>query len=267
MNLRGRTGAIAIGGLAYPCRVAGGPAVGRLRRHAACGRWRLMPHCSSQPAPCRVPRLRPTRHSQPRPPARRAATRRGDARGRARRRAGSEVLLSRRAERGDHNSGAWVFPGGVVDAGDRAAHALCEGLDDRTASARLGLEAGGLDYYVAAIRECFEEAGLLFASGAHGELVVLDDAKGLALGEWRGALHRTSARSATSVRRRAAIGGRPARLPQSLADPARARQALRHPLLHRCRAGRADGGFDGTELVEQLWIRPADALARRRRSS
>ena len=31
---------------------------------------------------------------------------------------GLEVLLSRRAERGDHNSGAWVFPGGIVDAAD-----------------------------------------------------------------------------------------------------------------------------------------------------
>src|SRR5678815_4715478 len=54
---------------------------------------------------------------------------------------GFEVLLSRRAERGDHNSGAWVFPGGLVDAGDRAAHACCMGFDDVAASAHLGLEA------------------------------------------------------------------------------------------------------------------------------
>src|SRR5512137_1106789 len=38
---------------------------------------------------------------------------------------GIEVLLLRRAERGDHNSGAWVFPGGVVDKGDRDCHAVC----------------------------------------------------------------------------------------------------------------------------------------------
>ena len=36
---------------------------------------------------------------------------------------GIEVLLSRRAERGDHNSGAWVFPGGIVEPGDALAHA------------------------------------------------------------------------------------------------------------------------------------------------
>src|SRR5918993_4330592 len=73
---------------------------------------------------------------------------------------GIEVLLSRRAERGDHNSGAWVFPGGIVEAGDGLAHAACDRLSDEQASRRLGLASGGLDYYVAAIRECFEESGL-----------------------------------------------------------------------------------------------------------
>ena len=68
------------------------------------------------------------------------------------------------------NSGAWVFPGGVLDAADRDAHASCIGLDDAAASARLGLPHGGLDYYIAAVRECFEEAGLLFAVDTSGAL-------------------------------------------------------------------------------------------------
>ena len=55
---------------------------------------------------------------------------------------GIEVLLSRRAERGDHNSGAWVFPGGIVEPGDALAHAACDGLDDVEASARLDLARG-----------------------------------------------------------------------------------------------------------------------------
>ena len=91
---------------------------------------------------------------------------------------GIEVLLSRRAERGDHNSGAWVFPGGIVDPGDRQAHGCCAGLDDAAASAQLGLPAHGLDYYIAAVRECFEESGLLFATDRSGELVGLADATG-----------------------------------------------------------------------------------------
>src|SRR5690349_21701412 len=103
---------------------------------------------------------------------------------------GLEVLLSRRAERGDHNSGAWVFPGGLLDGGDRAAHACCAGLDDVAASARLELEAHGLDYYVAAVRECFEESGLLFAYDARGELLQLDAELAERIAPWRGALHR-----------------------------------------------------------------------------
>jgi glyoxylase-like metal-dependent hydrolase (beta-lactamase superfamily II)/8-oxo-dGTP pyrophosphatase MutT (NUDIX family) len=87
---------------------------------------------------------------------------------------GLEVLMLRRAERdGDFRSGAAVFPGGAVDAQDRSAHALCVGPDakpwtDAEASALLELAAGGLDYAVAAVRECYEEVGVLFARDAQG---------------------------------------------------------------------------------------------------
>ena len=58
---------------------------------------------------------------------------------------GTEVLLMRRPERGDNDfrSGMCVFPGGVLDRADAQAHALCFGLDDAAASARLGLDRGG----------------------------------------------------------------------------------------------------------------------------
>ena len=89
--------------------------------------------------------------------------------------AGMEVLLLRRVERsGDRSSGAFVFPGGTLDAADGRWHAQCIGLDDAQASRRLDVASGGLDYYVAAIRECFEEAGVLLACDAAGELAVLD---------------------------------------------------------------------------------------------
>jgi len=69
---------------------------------------------------------------------------------------GVEVLLMRRPERGDNDfrSGACVFPGGVLDAADRQAWRWCLGQDDAQASSRLGLEEGGLNYFVAALREC-----------------------------------------------------------------------------------------------------------------
>jgi len=54
----------------------------------------------------------------------------------------------------------YVFPGGRVDDADAAAELeqYCVGLTDAEASALLQLPHGGLAYWVAAIRECFEEA-------------------------------------------------------------------------------------------------------------
>jgi len=76
-----------------------------------------------------------------------------------------EVLMVRRNLRSDFVGGAYVFPGGGVDPADSGpdAEALCAGRVDAGASALLGLGAGGLGYWVAALRECFEEAGVLLA--------------------------------------------------------------------------------------------------------
>ena len=103
---------------------------------------------------------------------------------------GIEVLLSRRADGTDYTSGAWVFPGGIVDPRDRDAHPACYGIDDAEASARLGLDKGGLDFFVAAIRESFEESGLLFGRAVGDNDDVLDGEAADRLAPWRGMLHR-----------------------------------------------------------------------------
>ena len=61
--------------------------------------------------------------------------------------------------------GAFVFPGGALDPDDASPRAArrVRGLDDAQASARMGLASGGLAYWVAAARECFEESGILLA--------------------------------------------------------------------------------------------------------
>ena len=176
---------------------------------------------------------------------------------------GIEVLLSRRAERGDHNSGAWVFPGGLVDKGDRDAHGCCAGLDDATASARLGLPQGGLDYFIAAVRECFEESGLLFATGSDGQLVTLDSERGASLAAWRGPLHRMEH---TLGELCAAFGltlavDRLAYLSHWLTPPGRMKRFDTRFFIAAAPLAQT-AAFDGTEMVEQLWLRPADALAR-----
>jgi 8-oxo-dGTP pyrophosphatase MutT (NUDIX family) len=66
-----------------------------------------------------------------------------------------------------------VFPGGKVDDGDHLEPAFAD-IDDRYASTHLGVSAGGLRYWVAAIRECFEEVGVLLATRA-GRLLDFED--------------------------------------------------------------------------------------------
>jgi len=70
---------------------------------------------------------------------------------------GLEVFMVRRSLRLVFAGAAHVFPGGAVDPADR------ESGD------------GGVAFRVAAVRECFEEAGFLLAVDAHGDLVGLDD--------------------------------------------------------------------------------------------
>ena len=176
---------------------------------------------------------------------------------------GIEVLLSRRAERGDHNSGAWVFPGGIVDPGDRQSHDCCAGLDDAAASARLGLPANGLDYYIAAVRECFEESGLLFATDASGELVGLHDELGTRLAAWRGPLHRNE-RPLGDMCREFGLTlalDRLAYLSHWLTPLARPKRFDTRFFIAAAPLSQT-AAFDGTEMVEQLWLRPAEALAR-----
>ncbi len=85
--------------------------------------------------------------------------------------AGIETFLLCRHQQSGFMGGAHVFPGGKVDASDResgwlgridrSGEALSEGLGEADASSALGL-------LVAAVRETFEEAGVLLASTVHG---------------------------------------------------------------------------------------------------
>jgi len=69
-----------------------------------------------------------------------------------------EVFMMVRHYEIDFNSGALVFPGGSVDKGDHeiiADRSLYSGGD--------GMDAGELSFRIAAIRETFEESGILLA--------------------------------------------------------------------------------------------------------
>ena len=76
-----------------------------------------------------------------------------------------EVCMLRRNLDSEFVAGVYVFPGGAVDPEDYGddIEALCPGRTDAEASALLGIPSGGLAFWVAALRECFEEAGVLLA--------------------------------------------------------------------------------------------------------
>ena len=88
-----------------------------------------------------------------------------------------EVFMMQRTTTAAFASGMYVFPGGRVDDVDGASELddLCEGLTDAEASDLLRVPSGGLAYWVAAIRESFEEAGVLLARDEHGDFVRLND--------------------------------------------------------------------------------------------
>jgi 8-oxo-dGTP pyrophosphatase MutT (NUDIX family) len=90
---------------------------------------------------------------------------------------GVEVFVLRRTSNAAFAAGMYVFPGGKVDDVDGAAaiEPYCQGLDDAEASRLLGVDHGGLAYWVAAVRECFEEAGVLLARRRDGGPPVFDD--------------------------------------------------------------------------------------------
>jgi 8-oxo-dGTP pyrophosphatase MutT (NUDIX family) len=175
---------------------------------------------------------------------------------------GLEVLLLQRAEIGDQNSGAWVFPGGLVDADDALCHGVCCGVGDAQASQALGLPANGLDHYIAAVRECFEEAGILLARNAAGQPLQPDPETAARLAALREPLARGELSFETLCQR----------FGLQLATDALA--YIAHWITPPIRPKRFDTRFfvaalpsgqealhDAAETVDHVWLRPVDALS------
>jgi recombination protein RecT len=84
-----------------------------------------------------------------------------------------EVLLLRRVRTSGFVPGAYVFPGGRVDGADATPAVVdrLDGLSAQEAERRLelpGARPPALAYYLAAVREAFEETGILIGCAADG---------------------------------------------------------------------------------------------------
>jgi 8-oxo-dGTP pyrophosphatase MutT (NUDIX family) len=182
--------------------------------------------------------------------------------------AGLEVLLLQRHPDSRFSPGAFAFPGGRVEAVDAApgVEARCRGLDRAEAARRLPdvrPAARALGFWVAALREAFEEAGILHAYGPDGhpaDSVVLEEAR---------------ARRARCREDSSGFGRFLADLDLVLATDRVAYWAHwitpeERPIRYDTRFFVAGAGLDqspepdGLETVGGHWIEPGDALARHR---
>jgi 8-oxo-dGTP pyrophosphatase MutT (NUDIX family) len=179
-----------------------------------------------------------------------------------------EVLMVRRNLRSDFVGGAYVFPGGAVDLldGGVEAEACCIGRTDAEASALLGFASGGLAYWVAVVRETFEEAGLLLARRVAGPALLAGDPAE----EARFAAQRLAVNEGT---RRFLDLCRDEQLLLSVGDI----HYFAHWVTPRGAPRRYDTRFfvaaappgqiaahDAGETIADVWISPDDALARHR---
>jgi 8-oxo-dGTP pyrophosphatase MutT (NUDIX family) len=91
---------------------------------------------------------------------------------------GPEVFLVRRHEGTAFMGGAHVFPGGRVDEADRdvAEPSWCDGVDVAMRQLDRLPTVDAVAFHVAAIRELFEEAGVLLARDRSGQFVSLTGA-------------------------------------------------------------------------------------------
>ena len=172
---------------------------------------------------------------------------------------GPEVFMLKRSPSAAFVANAYVFPGGGLDAADAAARSRVTGITDREASERLGVESGGLDYWVAAVRECFEEAGILLAVDAAGKDIPAERAAALSV-------HREAVNSgalafgALLEREQLTIpGDRIAYFAHWITAPGRPRRFTTRFFIALAPTGQ-HGSHDDSETVESQWVRPQAAL-------
>ncbi len=84
---------------------------------------------------------------------------------------GPEIYMVKRHGGNKFMANAHVFVGGRVDQSDSEAISYCRGIDQDNARAILGADHScALSIYIAAIRETFEESGILIAEDDQGKM-------------------------------------------------------------------------------------------------
>ena len=162
---------------------------------------------------------------------------------------GIEVLMTRRSDKASFAPGAYVFPGGGIDALDAQSHTAA---DRRPTQSDLHLTQA-----IAAIRESFEELGVLLARHADGPRKgLMADAQDIAAID----RHQPFVAQCTARGLRLAADS-VFMLAHWITDRDLPRRFDVPFLVARMPEGQ-EPVADESEQFEPVWVRPADALAR-----
>ena len=167
---------------------------------------------------------------------------------------GLEVLMLQRVQTAAFLGGAYVFPGGSLDPEDHSTHRVL-GLTGAQANERLKVSSGGLAYYVAAVRECFEEAGILLAKDARGSLISSERAEKLL--HWR----KKPFRNMLEAEDLYIPAGELAYYGHWVTAPGRSRRFNTRFFVAIAPEGQR-GSHDAGETVHDIWTTPREALER-----
>ncbi|KQU86946.1 MBL fold metallo-hydrolase [Variovorax sp. Root318D1] len=163
--------------------------------------------------------------------------------------AGIEVLMTRRSDTASFAPGAYVFPGGHIDEADEAAKRI---------AARRPTQSGiQLTQAITAIREGFEELGVLLARHADGSPVRMEDIASMD----RSTTSPTSFALQCEERQLVLAADQVFSLAHWITDRDLPRRFDVPFLVARMPEGQVPMA-DESEQFEPCWVRPADALAR-----
>ncbi|WP_342631422.1 MBL fold metallo-hydrolase [Marinobacter alkaliphilus] len=174
---------------------------------------------------------------------------------------GIEVLLLQRTWEAIFLPGYYVFPGGAVNEQESEGQRHAVGAEDTDISQTMSLDEGGADFMLAAVRECFEEAGVLLAQDANGKLVGADHQ---VHGE-RQALFRDEVSLAQLCEKHGLVVplDRLAYLSHWVTPPGPPRRFDTRFFVAVAPEGQV-AGHDGQETIDHVWISPAQALEEHR---
>lgn len=177
-----------------------------------------------------------------------------------------EVFMLQRTSKAAFLPGAFVFPGGALDeddAGERAARRV-RGLDDAQASARMGLPSGGLAFWIAAARECFEESGILLVFDS--ENLPIDPRRAENLEPFRNELNAGNLQFSEFLEKEDLYihAHEIAYYSHWITAPGRPRRFSTRFFVACAPVGQ-HGAHDRSETVHSVWISPREAIERGKR--